>query len=358
MRKEITIADIVKEHALPLLPAKTLCMMREVCKEWNAWILNPFLAYKQALCFRKFSGLICQSPFDDSSFLISVEPSTCGIPDPNLSFISRYSEKIIKSTCNGLMCYHDCAEQDSLYYICNPVTMQQHSLPVPNYFHWPGTVAVLAFEPSTFNFNSNYELVCAIPTEMDDNDAVYIVFEIFSSRSRSWRVCENICTDFIGPVLTGKGFYSHCVVYWETKGGYLVALDLRTEEYGIIQLPEGSGCQCALAEIGGEICYLMPDKDTNRIAIFGGMKMNLKCMIELHLGYSFEHFETCKVLGLVDNGQVLILLLKDMVIMYHTVEMTYQTLKHFREVEDAQHLNFFPYVNSLVNAISPPLMNE
>ncbi|EEF40851.1 conserved hypothetical protein [Ricinus communis] len=259
MQRGVGIGDIVKEHALPFLSAKSLCKFRTVSKQWDQWIISPFFAHKQTVHYKNVSGLFRQLPGRCPSF-ISFDQAAFGIPSNSLSFLPEPVD--IRSSCNGLVCCQGC-DEDQAYYICNPATKDWRKLPSPKLYHGPGTAIVLAFEPSLFNFSANYELICAV----NWSDLPALHFEIYSSRTGSWKISETVCCEVDALALNGDGFYMRGIAYWETQSGSVLAFNINYEYFGIFSLPPRSGPTGALTEMHGGLCYLLPQEESK-----------LKCM--------------------------------------------------------------------------------
>jgi hypothetical protein len=153
------LKDIIREHTLPFLPAKSLFRFKTVCRDWKLQISTPFFAHNQSNCFHDVSGLFCQSRSNPPSF-ISLDPNSYGVPDPSLQFLPEPVD--IKTSSNGLLCCQG-HTGDKAYYICNPVTKQWKKLPKPNAYHGSDPSLVLMFEPSLLNFVAEYKLICAFP---------------------------------------------------------------------------------------------------------------------------------------------------------------------------------------------------
>ncbi|XP_054824516.1 F-box protein At5g49610-like isoform X2 [Prosopis cineraria] len=267
LKKDLTIEDAVKELVLPFVPAKSLCRFKSVCWKWNQWINNPFFALRQSNCFQKTCGFFYQCPGTYPVF-VSLDSSAYGVACPSLNFLPEYVT--VRATCNGLICCQGTSGNND-YYICNPTNKQWLVLPEPNLYHGPESALVLVYESSLLNFTADYELVCAIPMI---NEPV-VRFEIFSSRSRTWRVVDTVCSDLIGTKFCGDGFYMKGYVYWETYCGEVLALDLRYEMYSICSLPANRGPEGVLTESNGELCYIIPyklDNDECLLEVYGGME--------------------------------------------------------------------------------------
>lgn len=330
------------EHVLPFLPAKSLCRFKAVSKEWNRWISSPFLAHLQTTHFKDISGLICQSPGSDPSF-ISFNQDAYGIPSPSFNFLPQLVN--IRTTCNGLVCCQSVFEVGNFfYYICNPVTKEWHELPKPNFFHGPETAVALVFEPSALGFSAHYEVVCAVP--VDQTDVSIIFFEIYSSRSKSWRTTETICSEPDVLKLSINGFYMKGFVYWTSLSGAILVFDLKDEQYGTLPLPAGSGPHGALTQMHGELCYMLPQIQDGEclIGVHGNLDMSLKCVIPVEHEVLGETFSDCRVLTCV-NSDILIILLPNKVIAYHVKAQKMQVVS---EAGTEGFQNCLPYINSLV----------
>ncbi|XAR73878.1 hypothetical protein NMG60_11007996 [Bertholletia excelsa] len=203
------LKDIIKEHALPFLPAKSLL---------------------------RFQGV--------SPSFISIDPSSCGVPDPSLKFLPEPVD--IKASANGLLCCQGIKYK--AYYICNPVTKQWKELPKSNADHGPNPSIVLVFEPSLLNFVADYKVVCAFPSTDFDNATE---FEIYSSTDGSWRVSGEICFA-TSKLVHSLGAYADGIVYWQARPHGIVAFDLNKDRSQLLQ-----GCYGNNAILGtwnGRLC--------------------------------------------------------------------------------------------------------
>ena len=342
MMKKMRLEDVVRKHVLPFLPAKSLCRFRTVSREWDQWISNPFFAHRQTTYFKNISGLFYQVPGLNPSF-ISFNQDAYGIPDPSLKFLPEPVK--IRSSCNGLLCCQSVG--DNVYYICNPVTKEWTMLPKPNLYHGAEAAIVLVFEPQPLNFNESYELVCAV--SFPDHPVVY--FEMYSSRSSSWRLCDTICYELDSLELHNGGYYMKGVVYWESSSGVILAFDLKNEQYGILPLPLTGGQYGALTMMHGELCYILPcyQDDGCTIYIHGNMDMSLKSVINLTCDDVGSIFGVCRALPSTKDD-ILILALGRKVITYHVRE---QKVELICTLAGGECTSYLPYVNSLVSVRHP-----
>lgn len=217
----LDLKGIIREQALPFLPAKSLCRFRGVCREWKLQTATPFFAHNQSNSFHEISGFFCQSSPNLPSF-ISLDPSAYGVPDPSLKFLPEPVD--IRTSSNGLLCCQGRGGHNP-YYICNPVTKQWKVLPKPNCSHGSDPALVLIFEPSLLNFVAEYKLLCAFPSV--DFDSGY-EFEIYSSTDGVWKVFGEI---YFGnkKLLPRSGVYVNGIVYWQAVHGGIIAFDLTME---------------------------------------------------------------------------------------------------------------------------------
>ncbi|XP_059642171.1 F-box protein At5g07610-like [Cornus florida] len=238
------LKDIIREHTLPFLPAKSLFRFQGVCRDWKLQISTPFFAHNQSLSFHAISGFFFQSPAGSPSF-VSIDAKSCGVPDPSLKFLPDPVD--IVGSSNGLLCCLGLTG-DKAYYICNPATKQWKKLPKPNAVHGPDPAIVLVFEPSLFNFVAEYRLICAFPSADFDNATE---FEIYSSTEGSWKISGEICFASRKP-MPRSGIHVNGVVYWQSKHSGILAFDLKKERS---QLIKGYyGVKGSLGVIDGKLC--------------------------------------------------------------------------------------------------------
>lgn len=242
------LKDIIREHALPFLPAKSLFKFQGVCRDWKLQIASPFFAHNQSLSCSAISGLFVQNRGQPPSF-VSLDPETCGVPDPSLKFLPVPVD--VKSSSNGLLCCQGRTE-DRAYYICNPVTQQWKIVPKSEMDHGDDPALVLIFNPSLLNFEAEFKLVCAFRS-IDFDDA--IEFDIYSSKEGTWQTSGEI--NFAFKVMPGMGFHAKGVIYWTGARGYLLVFDLAKERSKTVMAYNnntGWGMDGGLGMVGGKLC--------------------------------------------------------------------------------------------------------
>ncbi|KAK4360551.1 hypothetical protein RND71_019503 [Anisodus tanguticus] len=341
MKKDMKINDVVKEHVLPLLPAKSLTKFRVVSKEWDKWIASPLLTHQQSFSCQIFSGYIYQDvDMGGHPMFFSLDYSSSGVPSPFLDFLPEQYVKIL-SSCSGLLLCQGLEK----YYVCNPATQDWKMLPLPQYYHGDEPAAVLAFEPSLCNIEAYYRVICAIPMLGQP----IIGFEIYSSESNSWSCSSACCTDLENPKLLGGGSYMKGVAYYETKSNEVLAFDVKNEIPAIISLPVLQvGSHGSLTQMEGELCYVTANNECGNvflIDIYQGMEMSLKRSVSINLGPETSFTQVCEVLPCVNSDAVAI----------HVGNFIY--FYHIREQKLVEFITspctmdpgnkFLPYINSL-----------
>lgn len=340
LKDDITIKEMAKKHILRYLPAKSLARCQLVSKEWDSWISSPFFAHTQSQYFSQTSGFFQ----DDDGFIrfISLDNSSYGVPNPSLYFLPQ--KAFIKSSCNGLLLCQ-AFDDENEFYICNPVNKQWIQLPNSSYYHGKNPKIVLAFEPSSLNFEPCYQVICpfSIP-----NEGPILNFDIYDSKTKSWRTSEVICVNLD---IKSDGIFVNGVVYWETTGGEMLGFDLKNEFYGVQTIPVGgafSKVNGVLSYVKGYYCHSVR---MCVLDVYGGDVMSLKSTMSFDVpfdgGEDGEMFD-CRVLGNSCDDIVAFILENSKgqkcLFVYHVKD---------GKVEGPWFLwgsvKLFPYVNSLVS---------
>lgn len=239
------LKDIIREQALPFLPAKSLFRFLAVCRDWKLQISAPFFHHNQSLCCRTISGLFCQTP-ENLPVFIPIHPKSSGVPDPSLSFLPE--PVVIRASSNGLLCSQG-RNEDRYYYLCNPVTKQWKRLPKPTACHGSDPAIVLIFEPSLLNFVPEYKLICAFQSA-DFDEATE--FEIYSSKNNSWNVSGEISFG-AKKVAPRSGVHVNGVVYWNMVCGGILSFDLTKDRSQFLE-SYYYGSNCVLGTFNGRLC--------------------------------------------------------------------------------------------------------
>ncbi|KAF5736046.1 putative F-box protein [Tripterygium wilfordii] len=340
------LKDIIRENALPFLPAKCLFRCTSVCREWQLLIRTPFFVHQQSNSFHDFSGFFCQSQSSSAAFFIPLDPMAYGVPDPSLKFLPEPVD--IRYSSNGLLCCQGRTGYKA-YYICNPVTRKWKMLPKHTSDHGSDPAVVLIFEPSLLNFVAEYKLVCAFPSELDGYE-----FEIYSSADGSWRVSGEILfgTRKIQP---RSGVHVGDIVYW--RCGYnIIAFDLKMERSSLLY---GSGG--ALAAMNGKLCSASTRGQVLVINVLSNAYTNTMQMHSEVRTWEERHRIQLDNSGIIavpnydpqhENNGVVFISLNGVVVMRSNESLYTHDLKTKSTArvagEVAANARVFPYVNSLV----------
>ncbi|XP_019174031.1 PREDICTED: F-box protein At5g07610-like [Ipomoea nil] len=216
---EDDLNDIIREEVLDFLPAKSLFRFMAVCHLWKRHILTPTFHFNQSLRFTDTTGLFCQTSPETPPVFIPIHPTSAGVPDPSLSFLPE--PVVIRASSNGLLCCQGQTEDGHLY-LCSPAIKHWKKLPKPTACHGSEPALVVIFEPSRLTNVSEYKLICAFEFP-DFGDA--IGFEIYSSKTKSWRVSGDFCFGAKKATLR-SGVHVNGVVYWPICRRGIVSFDL------------------------------------------------------------------------------------------------------------------------------------
>ncbi|XP_031117553.1 F-box protein At5g49610-like isoform X1 [Ipomoea triloba] len=237
----------IKEQVLQFLPAKSLFRCLAVCRDWMHLILTPSFHRDQSLHCRGISGLFCQTS-ENRIVFIPINPKSCGVPDPSLSFFPEPVE--IRASSNGVLC---CQGRNGNYYLCNPVTKQLKILPKPTAFHGSEPAVVLIFELSLLDSVPEYKLICAFESSEFDGATE---FEIYSSRNNSWNFPGEFC---YGAKIAdlGSGVHINGVVYWPVGNSRILCFDLTKDRSQFLDNnPDEPDAEadCLLGTFDGKLC--------------------------------------------------------------------------------------------------------
>ncbi|KAL3527091.1 hypothetical protein ACH5RR_011747 [Cinchona calisaya] len=345
------LKDIIREHALQYLPAKSLLRFRSVCRDWKVQISTPFFAHNQSLSCRSISGMFCQTPGEPPLFF-SFDAKSCGVPDPLLRFIPE--PVVILSSSNGLLCCQSCSgDGEKAYYICNPITQQWKKLPKPNVNHGSDPAIVLVFEPSLLNFSADYKLICAFPSN-DFDDA--IEFDVYSSKEGSWKTSGEIC--FASRTLVPRsGVQMNNIVYWKMKQGGFLVFDLIKDRSQILRgVYSSTG---TMGNMNGKLCSAYANGNKITLCLLANVHSNtMQISSHAKLWEPKQNVVLdCGILGrdaIGDRSMATVLACGDVLVVESQNSIYSYNLKTKETIlltKLSTHVErrFVPYVNSIVN---------
>lgn len=349
------LKDIIRENALPYLPAKSLFRCTGVCREWKHQISTPFFAHNQSNSFHSTSGFFYQTLTGMPSFM-SLDPMAYGVPDPSLRFLPEPVD--VRTSCNGLLCCQGRTDYRA-YYICNPVTKQWKKLPKPDADHGPDPAIVLIFEPTVLNFIADYKLVCAYPSELDGYE-----FDIYSSEKGSWRTSGEIC--FADRKLLPKsGVHVNGTVYWLSTHG-ITAFDVNSERSQLLDRASGTlgvmkGKLCA-AHVNGQrlVVNMLSNTHSNTMQMHCNartwVKMHPDIILDISLPEELSNYAPYGLSGRYTHGHVnggVMLVASDVVLLrngskFYSYDMKKKASSYLGEADIDINAGIVGYVNGLV----------
>ncbi|ONK57208.1 uncharacterized protein A4U43_C10F17710 [Asparagus officinalis] len=216
--------DITAE-ILALLPAKDICRLRCVCKQWLHLLSNPrFIQHHSARNPHPPVSGFFLSDHNHGSQHFPIKPNPPRLPNPTLSFIPADdgTRIFVESSCNGLIiCF-----QKAMYYVCNPTTREFVELPVPDEV---ARNLSLVFDPS----KSPHYKVISICSQV----------HIYSSETRSWKLSmdntklrESVSAHQAGSIHWKRSTYWNSTLVWLVTR-YLLSFDVTRECITKLTLP-------------------------------------------------------------------------------------------------------------------------
>ncbi|XP_021757538.1 F-box protein At5g07610-like [Chenopodium quinoa] len=352
------LGEILREHALRYLPAKSLQRFRAVCRDWNLLISSPFFIHNQSIALSSMSGFFLQSP-GKPPFFISPDRMAHGVPDQELKFLPEAVD--VKASSNGLLCCQG-RSGDKPYYVCNPVNKQWKKLPKPTANHGSDPTIAFEFEPSLLNFLPDYKVVCIFAST--DIEEAY-EFEIYSSLQDSWKVASEMF--FSSRKLTFlKGITVNGVAYWPTTCGKLLIFDLKKEKatetsaYGafVNRPPYGN---TSLGMMDGKLCRASSTGFSIKVNVLRNIHSNTMPMKFKAGGpWMMKHEVQLKSsdMGLGKNNQLRVLFVWDGMLVLEADgkkvfihDMRTLTTTLCNESPSNSRYEVFPYINSLVSPV-------
>ncbi|XP_017697206.2 F-box protein At5g07610-like [Phoenix dactylifera] len=241
------LADIIRDHALPYLPAASVLRFRSVSASWSQRISSPLFAVTQSRCHRSISGLFCSAASLPS--FAPFDPVAHALPDPSLSFLPS-STIVVRSSSNGLLCCFTPFSRPS-YFVCNPATADWTAIPPPPLHPGADPALALIFEPSVPNLESHYAIVIAF--QIDRVEGVY-GFQTFSSAAGSWWVSAEVCV--AECIIADSGVSAGGAAYWRTTMQTVVGYDPSADAVKMAPWPAGYEAEARweLGEMAGRLC--------------------------------------------------------------------------------------------------------
>ncbi|XP_019154569.1 PREDICTED: F-box protein At5g49610-like isoform X2 [Ipomoea nil] len=342
------LKDIIREHALPFLPAKSLFRFKAVCRDWKLHISTPSFHHNQSLCCRNISGLFYQTS-ENCTVFVPIHPKSCGVPDPSLSFLPE--PVVIRASSNGLLCCQG-RNENGYYYLCNPVTKQWKKLPKPTACHGSEPAVVLIFEPSLLNFVPEYKLICAFPSAGFDGAAE---FEIYTSKNNTWNVSGELRFG-VPKYSLRSGVHVNGVVFWPVRTGCILSFDLTKDSSQLLDKESGDD-DCLLGTFDERLCKVCYRLLNNEVFVpsvlvnicTNTMPLVWETKVVIDPKDTYMPLDDCDTKAVAVNRDIVVVESRKTFYSYDFEHKETKTLLSPPQPADSYYMRSVPYVNSLVS---------
>ncbi|URE49840.1 hypothetical protein MUK42_02495 [Musa troglodytarum] len=225
------VADVVRDHALCLLPARSIFRLSAVSPSWARHVSSPIFAHTQSRSHRSIAGVFFGSSVGASVAYAPFPPASAhGLPDPALSFFPASPIAVCSSSNGLLLCY---APSSGDFFVCNPATAAWVAVPRPPHNPGPEPAAVLIFVPGVYNFRSDYTIV--IGFRISGARSGIFGFQTFSSSAGGWWISNEVCA--AECLLPDSGIAGGGVAYWRTTMLTVVGYDPAEDSVRVTHWP-------------------------------------------------------------------------------------------------------------------------
>ncbi|XP_044505729.1 F-box protein At5g07610-like [Mangifera indica] len=224
--------DLLTE-ILVCLPVKSLLSFKSVSKNWLSIITSPNFSLRLSRLPKPISGLLMPRNNSQGYNFINLGSNPSPAPFKSLTFEDIPSRIHIKQSCNGLLLCSSLQENARRpnYFVYNPATNKCTMLPpIANDNGALYRDVVLAFDPSKSPY---YKVVCVKDCFNSESS---IQIEVFSSQTRTWRVCNSSFNYPNGPFFM-EGVFWNNAIYWCKSWSPSIYFDLDKEEVREIPMP-------------------------------------------------------------------------------------------------------------------------
>ncbi|XP_021669179.2 F-box protein At5g49610-like isoform X2 [Hevea brasiliensis] len=225
---------------LSRLPTKDLVELKFVSKGWHQLVTDPSFIQVQSQRIQPLSGFFFQQRFqwcqDDIVIINYIPMKWEGAELHKKVFDFLPQDVVLLTSCNGLFCCRSCFpfEQPAIF-VCNPLNKEWIKL------DWAEPdkekSIALAFDPfQDFSDNSaNFKLVSVSQSETEQEE-FYFSFEIYSSKTRSWKLSKEICW-CNSNLYKNKGVFIGGILHWLTDGDQILTFNVENEFAWLISAP-------------------------------------------------------------------------------------------------------------------------
>lgn len=250
---------------LSRLSAKELVGFKSVSKGWQHLISDRSFIRVQSQKKEPLSGFFCQQryrwSYDDIKTISYIPVGREGAELRQNVFDFLPQDVVVLTSCNGLVCCRSCVPfEEPTIYVCNPLNKEW------NRMDWArpdkeDSIA-LAFDPfQDFTENSTNFKVVRVLQFGDDQKEVYFAFDVYSSKTRKWKLSKEICW-CSSNLYKNKGVFIGGVLHWLTDGDKILTFNVENELAWLISAPIpatefNSVPEACIGESKGRLHYIM-----------------------------------------------------------------------------------------------------
>ncbi|CAL5362729.1 hypothetical protein CsSME_00054205 [Camellia sinensis var. sinensis] len=251
------------------LPTKTLLGWKCVSKEWHHLISDRSFIKHQLKRTEPISGFFFQERFqwcdNDIKSISYIPVKTEGTELQRTIFDFLPENVVLLAVSNGLICCRSCfPSPQPVIYICNPVNKEWVKL------QWPApdrrSSLGLAFDPfkDPIDESINFKVVRVHQTVTDPDDS-YFSFDIYLSKTSTWRRSGEIC-QCNHNLYKNKAIFIGGIFYWLTDGDQILMFDIENELSWLVTIPVplvqfDSITEMCIGESEGKLHYVLISED-------------------------------------------------------------------------------------------------
>ncbi|PIA30399.1 hypothetical protein AQUCO_05600085v1 [Aquilegia coerulea] len=300
---EWVLNDDLTTKVLSHLPIESVPSAKSVSKLWydlstcqsfcQAHFINDSRknilsgVFVQGVHYCTTSSSNCCEDYVDNEFVdyvtINAKDGKHKVKENILDFLPQ--KVVISSSCNGLLVCRSLFRRtkthnwstrtmnpdpaELIIYVCNPLTKEFHAI-TPNLTNSDRCGVALAFsDPSSICFE-----VIVVQLIQESKASFCYIFKIYSSKTDSWRVPNEICR-CPHRLQFHKQVFVNGVFHWLTDGHSMLTFDLKNEKALIVMLPnpvmgKGGDWGICLGESEGYLHYVFSSRNEFRVWILSG----------------------------------------------------------------------------------------
>ncbi|KAE8660313.1 hypothetical protein F3Y22_tig00116954pilonHSYRG00143 [Hibiscus syriacus] len=229
--------------------------------------------------------------------------------------------EILGSSCNGLLALYNVHEEIGLW---NPSTRKSQMLPATKieFPPWAFCVQFIVYGLGYDPVSDDYKLVRMVQFFGKDDDSFDSEVKVYSLSTNCWRRIQDF--PYYLKYKRSYGVLANNALHWVVSKrpesdtqSFVIAFDLRTEEYRVVELPNGldMSFHMNLKSMGGCLCLIANYWEVHVVDIWimkeYGVKESWTKLISVKHSKSFPSFEFVLPLAFSKNGDKVLLNVDD-----------------------------------------------